>query len=146
MNTNEPQGATRTVVGRRGEELACQYLAQNGFTLLHRNYRSAHQEIDIIARDDTTLIFVEVKTRSCTAEQLSSSLRYGRPARAVTADKQKNLTNAARAYLREHPISGYRMRFDVIEVYIKRGTDGSQPTDILKIHHIRSAFFAATTK
>lgn len=135
----------RQSLGQIGETLAAQYLEQNGCSVLCRNYRSAHQEIDIIAKDATTLIFVEVKTRSCTADELTAAPRYGRPAAAVTAVKQKNLTLAARAYLREHPVSGCRMRFDVIEVYIRRGTDGTHPDDILKIHHIRSAFLAAPT-
>lgn len=144
MNGRLPKAATTKMsIGRRGEDLACAYLEQNGFSVLHRNYRNAHQEIDIVAKDAATLIFTEVKTRSCTKEQLSSSLRYGRPSRAVNAVKQKNLTLAARAYLREHPAAGIRMRFDVIEVYIHHGTDGTQPSDILKIHHIRSAFLAA---
>ena len=140
-STTQHKSSKKHDIGQIGEALACNYLEQNGCSILCRNYRSAHQEIDIIA----TLMFVEVKARSCTQEELTSSLRFGRPAAAVTAVKQKNLTLAARAYLREHPISGCRMRFDVIEVYIRRGTDGTNPADILKIHHIRSAFLAAPT-
>ena len=124
-------------VGKRGEQLAAMYLAQNGYEILHKNYRHGHQEIDIVAMDDICVIFCEVKTRSLSP---TDATPYGRPSRAVNLQKQKNLSLAARAYVKEYPQSGKRLRFDVIEVYLRRGSDGNSPTDILKLHHIRNAF------
>jgi putative endonuclease len=129
-------------LGRRGEWLAARYLEQNGYQILQTNYRNAHQEIDLICTDGEVLVFCEVKTRSCSAFSLNAS-RYGRPAGAITAEKKKNLLMAARAYLREHADISLRPRLDVIEVYVRQGTTGSEPSDILKIHHIRNAFGAS---
>lgn len=129
-------------VGRRGEFIAAAYLEQNGCRILHRNYRNAHREIDLIYTDGEALAFCEVKTRCCSSLDLSD-MTYGSPARAVDRQKQKNLTLAARAYLHEHPVDGLRLRFDVIEVYLRRGTTGTAPSDILKTHHIRNAFPAS---
>ena len=124
-------------VGKRGEQLAAMYLEQNGYHVLHQNYRHGHQEIDIVATDDVCVVFCEVKTRSLSPTDHSA---YGRPSRAVDRQKQKNLSLAARAYIKEFPQEGKRLRFDVIEVYLRRGSDGAAPTDILKLHHIRNAF------
>ena len=128
-----------TALGRRGEELAAQYLEQNGFRILARNYYAAHCEIDIIATDAQTLIFVEVKTRTVDPAALEASPFTNRPSRAVTAAKQRNILSAARAYLREQSPQGLRMRFDVIELYLRQGVD-PDAMDIVKIHHIRNAF------
>ena len=121
-------------VGRIGEQIAVQFLVQNGYTVVERNWRHGHQEVDIIAKDDRFLVFVEVKTRSCLSPE---DLRYGRPARAVNQTKQKNLLLAARAYLGSHARLSLQPRLDVIEVYL-------HPTDStpLKVHHIRNAFLA----
>ena len=126
-------------VGRAGEQIAVQFLLQNGYTVVERNWRHGHQEIDVIVKDDRFLVFVEVKTRSCRSVE---DLPYGRPARAVDHAKQKNVLLAAKAYLRAHPRLSLQPRLDVIEVYL-RSTDatGCAPTP-LKIHHIRNAFLA----
>ena len=125
------------IIGKRGEQLAAMYLAQNGYHILHTNYRNGHQEIDIIAEDDIAIVFCEVKTRSALPTKVSP---YGRPSRAVTMQKQKNLSMAARAYIKQYPPLGKRLRFDVIEIYLRPGSDGNAATDILKLHHIRNAF------
>ncbi|MBE6620304.1 MAG: YraN family protein [Ruminococcaceae bacterium] len=121
-----------------GEDVAAKFLEQNGYTVIERNYRSGHREIDIIARDEQFLVFVEVKTRSCL---IPERMAYGRPASAVSATKQKNIVAAARAYLRAHPDNILQPRLDVIEVYLKKTVAGAPP-QLLDIHHIRNAFMA----
>lgn len=128
----------KVIVGSTGEDVAASFLEQNGFTILERNYRSGHQEIDIIARDEEFLIFVEVKTRSC---HLPESMKYGRPSQAVGNAKQRNIVTAAKNYLRAHPENTLQPRLDVIEVYLKKTVVGAPP-HLLNIHHIRNAFLA----
>ena len=128
----------KATVGQTGEDVAVKFLEQNGYTVLERNYRSGHQEIDIIARDHEFLIFVEVKTRSC---HIPESMSYGRPARAVGSTKQKNIVLAAQSYLRQHPENTLQPRIDVIEIYLKKTVEGAPPS-LLNVHHIRNAFLA----
>ena len=80
--------------GRIGEDLAHRYLRRKGCTIVARNYRtrSGSGEIDVVAWQEETLVFVEVKTRS--------SEEFGAPDRAVDADKQRHLRTAARDYAR----------------------------------------------
>lgn len=121
-----------------GEDVAAKFLEENGYTVIERNYRAGHQEIDIIAQDDCFLIFVEVKTRSCLVPE---QMAYGRPAKAVSATKQKNIVAAARRYLKQHSENTLQPRLDVIEVYLKKTSPGAPP-HLLNIHHIRNAFLA----
>ena len=134
---NEPK-TQKSAVGMAGEQIAVQFLQDHGYTVLERNFRSSRQEIDIIAKDGEFLVFIEVKTRSCTTPD---ALTYGRPAHAVGQKKQHNVTLAARDYLRRHPSTGLQPRLDVIEVYLRSSSIGTLPT-ALKINHIRNAFFA----
>ncbi len=126
-------------IGQAGEQIAVQFLSQNGYTVVERNWRHEHQEIDIIAKDDHFLVFVEVKTRSCLSPAL---LPYGRPARAVHQTKQKNVLLAAKAYLRAHPELKLQPRLDVIEIYVRSTLHTDRPPTLLKINHIRNAFGA----
>lgn len=128
----------KAFVGMTGEDVAAKFLEQNGYTVIERNFRSGHQEIDIIARNEQFLVFVEVKTRSCL---IPESMAYGRPARAVSTTKQKNIVAAARNYLRQHQGNTLQPRLDVIEVYLKKTAAGAPP-QLLDIHHIRNAFMA----
>lgn len=128
----------KAFVGMTGEDVAAKFLEQNGYTVIERNYRCGHEEIDIIAADEQFLVFVEVKTRSC---HIPEATAYGRPASAVSATKQRHVVSAARAYLRSHPQNTRQPRLDVIEVYLKKTTAGAPP-QLLDIHHIRNAFMA----
>jgi putative endonuclease len=98
----------RQRIGRWGEETAAQYLISNGYTILDRNVRSAHGEIDLVATKEGLLVFVEVKTRS------SHSFAY--PEDSVTRRKQAYLLFSAEEYLQAHPGSGDSWQFDVISV------------------------------
>ena len=109
--------------GERGETIAADYLTQQGFTVLRRNYHTRYGEIDIICADEHYLVFVEVKTRSSSA--------FGAPCEAVTASKQRKIILTAQQWLTEHP-TDLQPRFDVAEVRLYR--------DAIDIHLISNAF------
>jgi putative endonuclease len=112
-------------MGDRGEREAARYLRRHGLRIVLRGYRTPRGEIDLIARDGDTLVFVEVKTR-----------RQGVPAEAVTPAKQLRLTLAALQFLTEHRLLDQRVRFDVVAIVWPEG--GRGPV----IEHIRNAFEA----
>ena len=107
MKAPNPRKDPRQATGRSGEDLAAQYLEQQGYIILERNYRLRIGEIDIIARDGEDLVFIEVKTRR--------SKRFGSPFEAVDVRKQKKIFNIAAVYLqgKELPV-----RFDVVAVHL----------------------------
>jgi putative endonuclease len=92
-------------LGDRGERAAARHLRRKGFRILLRGYRTPRGEIDLIARDGDTLVFVEVKAR-----------RQGEPAEAVTPEKQRRLTLAALQFLKRYGLLEQRCRFDVVTV------------------------------
>ncbi len=96
------------ITGKLGEEAATAYLQEHNFTILDRNYRVKNGEIDIIAKDQGTIAFIEVKTRK--------TLRKGLPSESVNYKKQKKIISAALYYIRENSLNNVRLRFDVIEV------------------------------
>jgi putative endonuclease len=99
--------------GQSSESLAARYLKKAGYTIIERNHRNRMGEIDIIARDGGTLVFVEVKARRST--------RFGGPKHAVTRQKQLHLSRAALLYLKETEQFGQPARFDVVALT----TDGA---------------------
>lgn len=97
--------------GLLGEHLAAKYLREHGRRILYRNYRGLHRgEVDIVARHGQTLTFVEVKTRRSSA--------HGRPADAVTADKQRLIIRGAQDWLRLLGNPRISLRFDIAEVLL----------------------------
>ncbi len=121
--------------GRRGEDSAASFLCGKGFRIVSRNARRGHLEIDIIAKDETHIIFAEVKTRRSIP---STAHPFGRPASAVDAAKASRLCNAVGDWLRSNTDSwtGLVPRIDVIEVYISPQTDKYK---VLKIVHMENA-------
>ena len=125
-------------IGKRGEELAAQFLIKNGYTVTARNARVSHDEIDIIAEDETHIVFVEVKARA----QTTANRKYGRPCAAVDFSKKQKLLRCAAEYIRrEKPTKAPRI--DVIEVYFPPIREDT-PIDISRllptqIKHIRNA-------
>ena len=115
-------------VGAAGEQLAADYLTDLGMRILERNHRTPLHEIDLIALDDRTLVFVEVKTWN------QARAGEGTPADSVDLNKQKRLTLAALAYLKSRRLLECRARFDVVEVLL-------QPSPP-KIRHFQAAFEA----
>lgn len=98
----------RKLLGKRGEDSASRYLAGQGYRILERNYRMPAGEIDLIALDRDTLVFVEVKTRTSDA--------YGAPELAVDRRKQVRMTKAALAYLKTRNLHQMPCRFDVVAI------------------------------
>ncbi|MDE7296606.1 MAG: YraN family protein [Clostridia bacterium] len=105
---NSPQDLRRKILGRKGEDAACQYLKKHGYKILKRNYKTPFGEADIIAKKDDTYCFVEVKARATDA--------FGLPTEAVDREKQRRYRMMAKYFcsvLREEvPI-----RFDVASIY-----------------------------
>ncbi|HWB14509.1 MAG TPA: YraN family protein [Pirellulales bacterium] len=113
-------------LGQRGEALAARWLKKHGYTIVARGSRGALGEIDLVAVDGRTVVFVEVKTRR--------SQDAGHPADAVDNEKQRRLTRLAIAYLRRHGLLECPARFDVVAITWPEGR--GKPT----IEHFRSAF------
>ena len=97
-------------LGQQGEALACRYLTRQGYRVVVRNYRTKQGEIDIIAEEQGTLVFVEVKTRR--------GHQCGHPFEAVTAAKCRQISKAALQYLAETGREGQAARFDVVAISI----------------------------
>jgi len=111
-------------VGRHGEKEAAAFLEHNGYRIIARNYKTRLGEIDIVASDQDTICFVEVKTRL--------SEKFGSPLEAVSVFKQRQIAKTALLYLKEHKLLERRARFDVVSVKFI--------SDTPKIDLIRNAF------
>jgi putative endonuclease len=120
--------SNRRTIGMAGEDAAEAYLRSEGYTLLHRNWRCRSGEIDIVARKDETIVFVEVRTRT-------SEGRFGTAAESVDMRKQLQVRSTAQVYLQSHKLYGTSVRFDVIALTLTRETGG-----IKELKHITSAF------
>lgn len=125
----------KQTIGRIGEDIAVNFLRENGYTVKDRNIHMSHNELDIVAEDNNYIVFVEVKTRSYLGDPALSN--YGTPGLAVDRKKRTDTVKAARAYLAKHRIRK-QPRIDVIEVYLKQ----ADPPSLIKINHIRNAFGA----
>ena len=111
-------------LGKKGEETAANYLSEQGYQILERNWRFGKDEIDIIAEHDNFLVIVEVKTRS--------SSFYGNPEEAVDEQKQRLLIRAANEYVIQKEID-LEVRFDIFSIIIE--------SDKQTINHIKDAFY-----
>ncbi len=98
----------RQRLGLEGEALAAAELERLGYQILDRRYRSRYGEIDLIAKDGPTVVFVEVKTKT--------DSRFGDPAEMVTAQKQRRLVSMAEEYVSGHQLHATPCRFDVVAV------------------------------
>jgi putative endonuclease len=114
----------RLPLGRRGERAAEKYLRRIGYRIVARNFRAAGAEIDIVAMDGETIVFVEVKTRQ--------SLAAGAPEEAVDLRKQTRMRRAAEAFARRYRADDYDMRFDIVAI----DASGAR----LEIELLRNAF------
>lgn len=97
--------------GKTGEKIAVDYLTGQGFTLLEKNWRHGHWEVDVIASKEKVLHFIEIKTRR--------SRKFGYPEEDVTRKKVVNLINAAEEYLIQHQPNS-RIQFDILSIYLGR--------------------------
>ncbi|WP_295728065.1 YraN family protein [uncultured Muribaculum sp.] len=118
--------AKHNILGKIGEDAACNYLASQGYAIVERNVSIGHLELDIVAMDGTTMVFVEVKTR--TSDSGLSGIE------GMTRNKMHLLIRAADAYVKSHDIP-FEVRFDICLVMADR--NGA----ITGIEHIRDAFY-----
>ncbi len=112
-------------IGKAGELLAARFLIEKGYTILERNWRFSKAEVDLIARDDETLVFVEVKTRSTDY--------FGKPEEFVSPQKERLLAEAASVYM-EQIGHQWAIRFDLVSVIYRHEQD-------FAIEHLEDAFF-----
>ena len=112
------------LLGSEGESIAVQFLKKQGYAIIANNYRTRIGEIDIIARDGQTFVFVEVKTRS--------NDTFGAPFEAVNTAKRKKMKNVASLYMQKQK-KEFPARFDVISITC-------QPNGQKTIRHIKDAF------
>jgi putative endonuclease len=121
---------TKIELGARGEALAVKYLKRSGYKIIEQNFRVRAGEIDIIAEQDGTLVFVEVKTRTDT--------RFGPPFESITASKKNHLSKVALEYMSRHNCHDRPARFDVIGVQLD--TKESKRASDARIEIIKNAF------
>ena len=103
----------RVALGKTGEDLACRELERRGYAIIARRYRCRSGELDIVARDGPTLVFVEVKARDSHA--------FGDPAEAVTWQKQQRIFRLASEYVMRHHLNDSPCRFDVVSIQFDDG-------------------------
>jgi len=116
---------TPHALGKSGENAALRYLEDNKYKIIAKNFHLFRGEIDIIAYDNNTLVFVEVKTRKSTD--------FGLPEESVTLSKQKQIKKIAQGFLTKNNLHETECRFDVISLTLDEGKGYS-------IRHIKSAF------
>lgn len=112
--------------GQEGEELAIAYLESKGYTILERNYFFERAEVDIVAYDETAIVFVEVKLRKNTD--------FGEPAEFITEKQKQRIYKAAEAWLYERKMDGSPARFDVVGI-VQQGNEAPD------IRHFENAFW-----
>ncbi len=117
-------GDGRKSLGKAGEELAERYLKRQGYAIVERNYRCPVGEIDLIALNRRTVVFVEVKTRRVDTA--------GAPLESVNAAKQRRLKRAALYYLSQRHLHGRDVQFDVVGISLR--------SDPPAVQHVRHAF------
>ena len=108
-------GNARMALGKIGEDLACRELERRGYAIVARRYRRRGGELDIIARDGETVVFVEVKARRDRA--------FGQAAEAVGFVKRRRMAQLATDYVLRHHLTKSPCRFDVVSIHF----DGERP-------------------
>jgi putative endonuclease len=98
-------------LGKKGEEVALRFLKKKGYKIIQQNYVCEMGEMDIIAREKDTLVFVEVKTRT--------SMAFGPPQLAVNSTKQMQLSKVALYFLKEKRLEDIKARFDVVAILVR---------------------------
>ena len=112
-------------LGRKGEKIAQKYLKKIGYKIIQKNYSTKKGEIDLIMRQDDTVVFIEVKTRQ-TDDSAPGEL-------AVNFHKQKHITATARLFIQKYNLYDFPCRFDVVAVTLP-------PTGKPEIRHYQNSF------
>lgn len=116
---------TKDALGKFGEDLAATRMERDGLEVIERNWRCTSGELDIVARDGSTLVFCEVKTRR--------TAYFGDPIEAVTVRKANRIYKLAAIWMRERSVHADDVRYDVVSVIVERN---QHPV----VDHIRAAF------
>lgn len=111
-------------LGKKGEQLAVDFLIKNGYNILDRNYRFDRAEVDIIAKKEEILSIIEVKTRT--------NIDFGNPEDFVTPKQIKNLVKAVNEYVTENDLD-LEVRFDIVAIVKEKQS--------FKIEHLKDAFY-----
>jgi len=120
--TKNTGGSDRIRTGKRGEEIAVEYLMKAGYRIMDRNYRCLFGEIDIVARDQDNIVFVEVKSRK--------SEEFGDPQLSVGLNKQKKISKISLNYIKEKHLHQCNARFDVVA--IKMLPQGKEEVELIQ--------------
>ena len=105
-------GKERINLGRSGEKIAARFLKRNGYVILERNFSCLFGEIDIIARDGESIVFVEVRTKG--------SDEFGLPMESVQESKQRRLIKVAWSYIKSHKLYNAYFRFDLVSILVRQ--------------------------
>jgi putative endonuclease len=108
----------KSQTGKRGEKLACEFLGHNGYHIVETNYRCPQGEIDIVARQADTLVFIEVRTKT--------SREYGGPEESITPVKVARLRNLAAIYGQSHQGLPESRRIDVVAIQMNKNGQASR--------------------
>lgn len=120
----DASGRQKKDLGKRGEEIAETYLKSHGYQVIERNFKARYGEIDIVAKEGKTLVFIEVKTRYSKA--------FGPPQEAVTPWKIKSLIKTAYFYKLIHPKLPEEMRIDVVAISLSSAASGVEKIELIK--------------
>ena len=110
---NRIAAKSKRKIGNIGEDVAVEFLQQNGYTILEKNFYFNHGEIDIVAKEGNVLVFVEVKSRR--------SGRFGMPEESVTPKKQELIRRTAEGYVSSKNLGAMECRFDVVSIMMSGG-------------------------
>jgi putative endonuclease len=111
-------------LGIYGEDTAAKYLEANGYIILTTNYRCKMGEIDIIAADGDTIVFIEVKTRSTD--------KYGQPREFVNHSKQIKIIKTALHYMVSKKLTDYMSRFDIVDILVDNNNSSNNAITLIK--------------
>ncbi|MFC5649027.1 YraN family protein [Paenibacillus solisilvae] len=118
----------RRAAGLQGEDAAVEQLLSKGYSILHRNWRCRSGELDIVAKQGSMIVIIEVRART-------TGGRFGTAAESVDARKQHQVRTTSEVFLQMNKLHGNHVRFDVITVMINRIN-----SEIDEINHIEAAF------
>ncbi|WP_258171205.1 YraN family protein [Paenibacillus sp. R14(2021)] len=133
MNKPSRLGNARQSIGRFGEHAAEQYLIEQGYSILGRNWRCRSGELDIIAKQEKTLVIVEVRTRRANS-------KFGTALESVDVRKQLQVRSTTEVFLSMNKLHGMQMRFDVIAITASVFPSEQQSYTITELKHIQAAF------
>jgi putative endonuclease len=132
MTTPARTADHRQTAGALGERIAARWLVRRGWTILAHRFRSGHRDVDLVARMDGLVAFVEVKARR--------GLGFGDPIDAVRWRKQRELIRSARVWIDRHGRPGDAYRFDVVGVLLPPLTGVGAAAGRVRIRHVADAF------